>query len=140
MVRTRENVAAAGADATYVEMQHITDGVMFLASAAAEAITGQVLPDLAGARSSMELAGRVALVTGAGRRLGRAFAGALAARGMTVALHYNAVEGRRRVAPRGDRGGAAAAQPASRPISPMPGRRVHSPAGSPPSSASWTCW
>jgi pteridine reductase len=38
----------------------------------------------------MQLAGRVALVTGAGRRLGRAFAGALAARGMTMALHYNA--------------------------------------------------
>jgi pteridine reductase len=38
----------------------------------------------------MELAGRVALVTGAGRRLGRAFASALASRGMTMALHYNA--------------------------------------------------
>ena len=38
----------------------------------------------------MQLAGRVALVTGAGRRLGQAFAGALAARGMTMALHYNA--------------------------------------------------
>lgn len=38
----------------------------------------------------MELAGRVALVTGAGRRLGQAFARALAERGMTLALHYNA--------------------------------------------------
>ena len=38
----------------------------------------------------MDLAGRVALVTGAGRRLGRAFASALAGRGMTLALHYNA--------------------------------------------------
>ena len=38
----------------------------------------------------MELAGRVALVTGAGRRLGRAMAGALAARGMTLAIHHNA--------------------------------------------------
>ena len=37
----------------------------------------------------MNLAGRVALVTGAGQRLGRAFAAALAARGMAVALHYN---------------------------------------------------
>ena len=37
----------------------------------------------------MELGGRVALVTGAGRRLGRALAGALAGRGMTLAIHYN---------------------------------------------------
>jgi hypothetical protein len=34
----------AGADATYVEMDHITQAVMFLASAAAEAINGLVLP------------------------------------------------------------------------------------------------
>jgi pteridine reductase len=38
----------------------------------------------------MELRGKVALVTGAGRRLGRALAGALAERGMTVAIHYHA--------------------------------------------------
>jgi pteridine reductase len=38
----------------------------------------------------MELQGRVALVTGAGRRLGRAMAAALAARGMTVAIHHHA--------------------------------------------------
>lgn len=37
----------------------------------------------------MELPGKVALVTGAGRRLGRALAQALASRGMTVALHYH---------------------------------------------------
>ena len=37
----------------------------------------------------MELAGRVALVTGAGQRLGRAIAGALAGRGMRLAIHYN---------------------------------------------------
>jgi pteridine reductase len=38
----------------------------------------------------MELRGKVALVTGAGRRLGRAMARALADRGMTVAIHYHA--------------------------------------------------
>jgi len=38
----------------------------------------------------MELAGRVALVTGAGRRLGRAMASALAGRGMTLAIHHHA--------------------------------------------------
>jgi pteridine reductase len=38
----------------------------------------------------MELAGRAALVTGAGRRLGRAMARALAGRGMTLAIHYHA--------------------------------------------------
>lgn len=37
----------------------------------------------------MELAGRVALVTGAGRRLGRALASALAQRGMILALHHH---------------------------------------------------
>src|SRR6185369_15651303 len=38
----------------------------------------------------MELGGRVALVTGAGRRLGRALAAALAGRGLAVALHHHA--------------------------------------------------
>jgi pteridine reductase len=38
----------------------------------------------------MELRGKVALVTGAGRRLGRAMARALADRGMTLAIHYHA--------------------------------------------------
>ena len=38
----------------------------------------------------MDLRGRVALVTGAGQRLGRAIASALAGRGMTIAIHYNA--------------------------------------------------
>lgn len=38
----------------------------------------------------MELRGRVALVTGAGRRLGRAMASALADRGMALAIHYHA--------------------------------------------------
>ncbi|MFZ5625251.1 MAG: SDR family NAD(P)-dependent oxidoreductase [Gemmatimonadota bacterium] len=38
----------------------------------------------------MVLAGRVALVTGAGRRLGRAIAAALGARGMTLAIHHHA--------------------------------------------------
>jgi pteridine reductase len=38
----------------------------------------------------MELRGRTALVTGAGHRVGRAIAVALAGRGMRVAVHYNA--------------------------------------------------
>jgi pteridine reductase len=38
----------------------------------------------------MELRGKVALVTGAGRRLGRAIADALAKRGMTLAIHHHA--------------------------------------------------
>jgi pteridine reductase len=38
----------------------------------------------------MDLRGKVALVTGAGRRLGRAMAFALAERGMTVAIHHHA--------------------------------------------------
>ncbi len=38
----------------------------------------------------MDLQGRVALVTGAGQRLGRAIASALAGRGMRLAIHYNA--------------------------------------------------
>jgi pteridine reductase len=42
----------------------------------------------------MELQGKVALVTGAGRRLGRAMASALADRGMTLAIHYHgSIEG-----------------------------------------------
>jgi pteridine reductase len=40
----------------------------------------------------MELRGRVALVTGAGHRVGRAIALALGARGMRLAVHYNAAE------------------------------------------------
>ncbi len=38
----------------------------------------------------MELPGRVALVTGAGRRLGREMARALAGRGMSLAIHHHA--------------------------------------------------
>lgn len=38
----------------------------------------------------MELQGKVALVTGAGRRLGRAMAEALAGRGMVMAIHHHA--------------------------------------------------
>ncbi|HKV73656.1 MAG TPA: SDR family oxidoreductase [Gemmatimonadales bacterium] len=38
----------------------------------------------------MELVGRVALVTGGGKRLGRAIAAGLAGRGMAVAIHHHA--------------------------------------------------
>lgn len=44
MVRTPENVASAGAGATYIEMQHLTDGILFLVSDASAAISGVVLP------------------------------------------------------------------------------------------------
>jgi NAD(P)-dependent dehydrogenase (short-subunit alcohol dehydrogenase family) len=44
MVRTPENVASAGKDAHYVEMQQLIDAVLFLASEASSGITGQVLP------------------------------------------------------------------------------------------------
>src|SRR6185437_3939610 len=47
----------------------------------------------------MELRGRVALVTGAGHRVGRALAVALGGRGMRVAVHYHgAAEGARETA------------------------------------------
>lgn len=45
MVRTTDNVAAVGnAPVRWVEMRQITDGVLFLASDAADAVTGHVLP------------------------------------------------------------------------------------------------
>jgi NAD(P)-dependent dehydrogenase (short-subunit alcohol dehydrogenase family) len=44
MVRTPENVAAAGEGAHYVEMSQLIDAVLFLASEAASGITGQILP------------------------------------------------------------------------------------------------
>ena len=43
-VRTAENIAAVGAEARYVEMRHITDGVLFLASEAASGVSGHVQP------------------------------------------------------------------------------------------------
>jgi NAD(P)-dependent dehydrogenase (short-subunit alcohol dehydrogenase family) len=49
MVRTTENVAAVGAGGTFVEMKDIVNAVMFLASPAAAAITGHVLPVTHGA-------------------------------------------------------------------------------------------
>ena len=42
--RTAENIAATGADAHYVELESITDAVLFLASDAASGITGRVQP------------------------------------------------------------------------------------------------
>lgn len=44
MVRTTENVAAVGESGTFIEMKDIVNAVMFLASDAAQAITGHVLP------------------------------------------------------------------------------------------------
>ncbi|MGH7556850.1 MAG: SDR family NAD(P)-dependent oxidoreductase, partial [Gemmatimonadota bacterium] len=41
----------------------------------------------------MEVQGKVALVTGAGVRVGRRIALALARRGMDVAIHYNSSQG-----------------------------------------------
>ena len=50
MVRTADNVSAVGAaEVRWVEMRQITDGVLFLASSAADAITGHVLPITNGA-------------------------------------------------------------------------------------------
>lgn len=57
----------------------------------------------------MEPRGRVALVTGAGRRVGRAIALALGARGMRVGVHYNgSAEGARETAALIEKGGAEA--------------------------------
>lgn len=50
MVRTTDNVASVGGGKVrWVEIQQITDGVLFLASDAASAITGHVLPITGGA-------------------------------------------------------------------------------------------
>jgi pteridine reductase len=57
----------------------------------------------------MELSGRIALVTGAGRRVGRAVATALGQRSMHVAVHYNAsADGARETAADIERGGGKA--------------------------------
>jgi NAD(P)-dependent dehydrogenase (short-subunit alcohol dehydrogenase family) len=44
MVRTPENVATAGVDAHYVEMEQIVNTVLFLVSEASSGITGHILP------------------------------------------------------------------------------------------------
>ena len=61
-------------------------------------------------RDVIDLAGRVALVTGAGRRVGRAIAVALGAAGMRVAVHYNeSVDGARDTANLVEEAGGSAA-------------------------------
>ncbi|MBA3259913.1 MAG: SDR family oxidoreductase [Gemmatimonadales bacterium] len=44
MVRTGDNVASAGDQASYVEMSDITEGVMSLATPSPAAVTGHILP------------------------------------------------------------------------------------------------
>lgn len=44
MVRTGDNVAAAGQDADYVELSDLTEGVMSLATAGDTPVTGHILP------------------------------------------------------------------------------------------------
>lgn len=44
MVRTPENIASAGADAHYVEMDQLVNAVLFLAGEASSGITGHILP------------------------------------------------------------------------------------------------
>jgi hypothetical protein len=44
MVRTGDNVAAVGAQGDFVEMQDVTDGVLYLASSDAASITGEIIP------------------------------------------------------------------------------------------------
>ena len=59
----------------------------------------------------MELKGKVALVTGAGRRVGRAIAIALAERGATVAIHYNRSRAEAEASPPRSSARAAARRP-----------------------------
>jgi NAD(P)-dependent dehydrogenase (short-subunit alcohol dehydrogenase family) len=49
MVRTADNVAAAGPGARFVELQQITDAVLFLAGDAGAGISGHILPVTGGA-------------------------------------------------------------------------------------------
>ena len=125
--RTGDNVAAAGQDAAYVEMEDITDGrPVARGERSRRADRRRSSRSRRAGGDLMELGGRVALVTGAGRRLGRALARALAGRGMTLAIHYNSSgRARRRCATRSSR--RAAGPPASPPTSPTPHGRAELP-------------
>ena len=86
------------------------------------------------------LAGRVALVTGAGRRVGRAIALALGARGMRVVVHFNGSRDGADETARLIRDAGGEAQPSYSPISPSPMRQTGSSIASSPTWDRWARW
>ncbi len=121
MVRTGDNVASAGAAADYVELEDyhgrrdVARGpILFDHRPHSSHRSGSPRHQL------MELRDRVALVTGAGRRLGQAFARALAGRGMSVAIHHHASAAGADELRGGRSSRRAGTPPASPRISPIP--------------------